>query len=169
MILAEARPAYDYQVKPEQRPTPKTVASAGRAVRKHAAVSSKTRYVVFWLLAVMLALGIASRFAVGAKMNIDIAALDKQLAEVQTENEQLQLQIAELKSLARVEAAATTRLGMVRPTETRALVTGNQTATTAMVAADVGNNTKTDGGWIASVQRWLTNLIHTGRAEAKGL
>lgn len=171
MILAEARPAYQYPVRPAKRqmrkPAPRRVA----AVKRRSAVTAKTRYILVWLVAVALALGLASRFALAAKLTVDIAALNKQLAEAQAENEQLQLQIAELKSLARIEQIASTRLGMVRPAETRPIVANGGTAAPATVAlAGTGDNrTAGAGGWIASVQRWLTRLIRAGLAEAKGL
>lgn len=168
MILAEARPAYEYSVKPAPRRTPTVAQPARRAVRRPAA-SPKTRYIVFWLVAVFLALGLASRFALAAKLTVDIGGLNKQLAALQAENQQLQLQASELKSLSRIEQVATTRLGMIRPTEARPLVVTGGQATTASVVADVSSPAGAQGGWIATVQRWLTKLITTGRAAAKGL
>lgn len=171
MMLAEARPAYQYPVRPTRRQMRKTGQRTAAGVKRRSAAAAKTRYVLAWLVAVALALGVASRFALAAKLTVDIAALNKQLAQVQAENEQLQLQIAALKSPARIEQIATTRLGMVRPTVTRPiLATGDAAApAAAAVTGQTEGRPAATGSWIASVQRWLARLVRLGLAEAKGL
>lgn len=171
MMLAEARPAYQYPVRPVRRQVRKAARRTAPKVERRPAAAAKSRYVLVWLVAVALTLGVASRFALAAKLTVDIAALNKQLAQVQAENEQLQLQVASLKSPARIEQIATARLGMIRPTVTRPIVVPSAEKAPVTAAASVRSESQQSaaGSWIVSVQRWLARLVRLGLAEARGL
>jgi len=58
---------------------------------------------------------LASKQAQVASAGYDILALQKQLQELNTENQLLQSKVAELKSLHRIEYVATVKMGMQKP------------------------------------------------------
>lgn len=173
MVLAEAKPNYQRSINPAtpamHEPLRRPAVQTAPVVKKRARVSPKTRYVIVWLIGVVLALGLASRFAYAATLSADIRGLEQQLAQTVSENGQLKVQVAELQSLAHIEQVATTRLGMVKPGEARPVIAADPAAVAVASLIDDSGSAPGGGGWLDSLQKWFTQLIRTGRAQAKGL
>jgi cell division protein FtsL len=171
MVLAETKLDYQrsYAPAPEAALPRRTVVTPP-AVKQRVRTSPRARYMVKWAVCVLIALTLASRFAYAATLSANIRGLEQQLAQATAENGQLKVQAAELQSLARIEQVATTKLGMVKPESSRAVAAPQTTSTTvaSLTSQDQTQHTAA-GGWFTSLQRWWTQLINTGRAQAKGL
>ncbi|MEW6243076.1 MAG: cell division protein FtsL [Bacillota bacterium] len=71
------------------------------------------------VLVVFVALVITSRHATIAHLGYSIVSAREELRMLQAESQRLELEVARLQSLQRIESAAVTRLGMVKPAEIR--------------------------------------------------
>jgi len=78
-----------------------------------------TAYGLFVAVAVGLVLLYVAQYAYVAQLNLRLNRGGKQLAQIQIQNEQLEQQASELRSLRRVEEEAKTRLGMQKPETVR--------------------------------------------------
>lgn len=118
-------------------------ATAGRPVagapvvvaRPVAAIRTTVLPYVFVLLGLAaLALFTASRYAAVAQVGYEIGSMKAELRRLEAEREQLELKVAQLSSLARIEGEARSRLGMVSPAEQR------------LVAVQKGDDTRLASG-----------------------
>lgn len=90
-----------------------------------------------------------------------ILAGQKQLQELEAENQRLQLRVWELTSPDRIEKIARERLGMVRPQAARVLEAGagERLASTEPGEADRAPGTAAGKrGWLREAQGWLREL-----------
>ena len=99
------------------RDRPKTARRRRRRVTRR--VESLTAYGLFVAVAVGLVLLYVAQYAYVAQLNLRLNRAEKQLAQIQIQNEQLEQQASELRSLRRVEEEAKTRLGMQKPETVR--------------------------------------------------
>ncbi|HKM39758.1 MAG TPA: cell division protein FtsL [bacterium] len=82
-----------------------------------------TVYGLFVAVAVGLVLLYMAQYAYVAQLNLRLTQAQKQLARLQTENEQLEQKASELKSLRRIEEKAINQLGMQKPEQIRTVKT----------------------------------------------
>ncbi|MDD3853359.1 MAG: hypothetical protein PHD40_06865 [Syntrophomonadaceae bacterium] len=75
----------------------------------------------------------------GASLGYQIVSLEKEIADLETDNKRMEYRIAQVNSLDRIEALATTQLGMIKPQQAVAVAAiktvpeieeGNQTIPT---------------------------------------
>ena len=110
--LAEKLNPADYnQVEPEQQPQPT------ERLRKHFCISRGQCLVFTGLVLVAFLIGalIACYYAQIFSMGYKMSNIKKQISSIQSESQNLEVEITELSSLDRVETMATGKLGMVEP------------------------------------------------------
>lgn len=78
---------------------------------------AKTLAVSLVIVGFVAGSAVAAEYARLAIKNYDISQLQQSIQTEQTQNEQLQLQISQLKSIGRIEMIATQQLGMVKPAQ----------------------------------------------------
>lgn len=108
-------------------------------------------------LAVVVALSLVYLQASCIVTGHEIVALKKQLADLQAENERLQVQVVKLTAPDRIEQLATERLGMVRPVEGRLLVA--EPVPSAVATGGVPAKMATASSWLRQGYAFLEHLI----------
>lgn len=99
-------------------------------------VEPLTAYGLFMAVVVGLVLLYVAQYAYVAQLNLRLSRAEKQLAEIQILNQQLEQQASELRSLQRVEREAITRLGMQKPEAVRTVKAPVVSAPETSVAAE---------------------------------
>ncbi|WP_243370070.1 cell division protein FtsL [Geotalea sp. SG265] len=90
--------------------------------------AADSRWLSFpYMVAVMVMVTVVSVFHVWSRvkvidLNLDIAATRRTFQEMQQENKRLKVEIASLKTPARIEALAKGELGMAMPTDQQVIV-----------------------------------------------
>lgn len=109
MILAKEK--YDYRSWEVQKEAPR------KKVRKSPKKQQKAQqgYLLMVVLAFILGIVIAARYTHVAVVGYQLNKLNGELALLEKENQQLNVELNQLKSLDRIEKIATTKLGMVSP------------------------------------------------------
>lgn len=109
MILAREKP--DYRSWETEKAAPR------KMVRKAPKLHKKTQkgYLLIVILAFILGLTVASRYTHVAVMGYQLSKLNVAMSSLEKENQLLNVEVNQLKSLDRIEKIATTRLGMVAP------------------------------------------------------
>ncbi|CCO08718.1 septum formation initiator family protein [Desulforamulus hydrothermalis] len=110
--MSVAQEKFSYQL-PEERQQQK--ARPGRQLSKRAARRGKIVVTGCILALFLTGLTIAYYYAQVAAVGYQISRLQSEVANLQAEQEYLESQANQLLSLQRIEAIATTRLGMVKP------------------------------------------------------
>ncbi|KNZ70478.1 septum formation initiator [Thermincola ferriacetica] len=109
MILArESHDYYRYQEQTAVRP---------RRTRKVRRMRNKSRlvYTGIMMIAFTVFLLLATKYAQIAATGYKIVEMKKQIKAMELQNQALEMKIAQLQSLERIEAVATEKLGMVKP------------------------------------------------------
>jgi len=114
-LIVTQRKEY-YQEETKKRAKAKTPKGQLYAKKKQH-IGPMVSFVFFTCLTLSVVLSYVAIHATMAKTAVEINQAKKQLANVQNENEQLQLQIMNLTSLDRIEQVARNNMGMVRPEE----------------------------------------------------
>jgi len=109
--------------------------------RRRGPGSRRTRTRVFGTVAyavlfALLGILIASRYAAVARIGYEITELKAEVAGLERENERLRLDIAQLRSVDRIEEIAVAQLGMERPGEV-CIARGEPAAEETLVATSV--------------------------------
>ncbi|HEX3032089.1 MAG TPA: cell division protein FtsL [Bacillota bacterium] len=117
MILA--REKYDYQSweAPSQQPRK----PANRQAAKKQSSKARRVYLVVVAMAFLLGILIAAQYTRLAVAGYQLDKQEKQLALLEKENQNLAMQVNQLKSLNRIEQIATGKLGMVTTTDVQFL------------------------------------------------
>ncbi|HHT71657.1 MAG TPA: hypothetical protein GX016_08845 [Firmicutes bacterium] len=129
---------------PEPVTEPKTARRRRRRVTRR--VESLTAYGLFVAVAVGLVLLYVAQYAYVAQLNLRLNRAEKQLAQIQIQNEQLEQQASELRSLRRVEEEAKTRLGMQKPETVRTVRAPLEPVVDTAVAAAEPASPPLEGG-----------------------
>lgn len=139
-----------------------------RRVRRR--VEPLMAYGLFVAIAVGLVLLYVAQYAYVAQLNLRLAQCEKRLAEIETLNEQLETEAAELKSLQRVEQEAVQRLGMQKPAAVRtvkaAVSPSTETTAAATAATEPVASSANKPSRRLSFFNWTRNLK---KAWAKGV
>jgi len=142
---------------------PSERAARARRIKKNKEIVENLLLLV---LVVFVALVITSRHATVAHLGYSIVSAREELRVLQAESQRLELEVARLQSLERIESAAVTRLGMVKPAEIRLVVV------TRTEAVRVEEPVQAGTGFFArlaqslsSFTRWLA--MGDGKAEAR--
>jgi cell division protein FtsL len=143
-------------------------------VRMHRKSRGALDTIICASLLVLLALALTARYAAITRASFEISKLDRELSSVRAENERLQIQIARLTSLERIEEIAMNRLGMEKPGEVRTLAYNPpavdsrdvaQSSAKDMVAErlqDTGN--RLDDGLLGGAVEWLIGIAYAQRS-----
>ncbi|AEG61559.1 cell division protein FtsL [Desulforamulus ruminis DSM 2154] len=110
--MSVAQEKFNYLLPEEQ---PRQVSQPRRALSKRAIRKGKVLLTGCILSVFMVGVVIAYYYAQVATLGYQVAQLQNSLNQLQSEQEDLESQANQLKSLERVEAIATTKLGMVKP------------------------------------------------------
>lgn len=112
MVLAQEKLRYDQPAVE----SPKSGKVIKRKIRK-VNTSKRAKILAISLVVLGFAAGVfvAAQYARLAIKNYQITQIRREISAMKAENEQLQLQIGELRSVARIEAIAVNQLGMVKP------------------------------------------------------
>ena len=119
-----------------------------------------TAYGLFVAVAVGLILLYVAQYAYVAQLNLRLNQAQKRLAQIETQNEQLEQQASELKSLRRIEEVAVNRLGMQKPKQVRTVKVPLEPDPQQLLAAEPApapENIKQDN----NLNRWLVFLNWT--------
>lgn len=106
-----------------------------RRVRRR--VEPLMAYGLFVAVAVGLVLLYVAQYAYVAQLSLRLSRAENRLAQMETLNEQLETEAAELRSLQRVEQEAVQRLGMQKPAAIRAVKTPVSPPVETAVAAEI--------------------------------
>lgn len=118
MVLAEKRQITERNWQEQQPESSRPQPARRWRVRLHPMLLlSLVALVTVWLVAT----GIGQRVR-AIELEYEIQEMNERLNQLQKEEQQLQLEIARLQSLARVERLARSRLGMVEPGSSRVVV-----------------------------------------------
>lgn len=144
MTSAEYKLAVSYQVEKEQA---STLANAYRhealAVQRHQySLAAKVLLLVF-----LLSLSTVFCYVQGALMGYQVAHLSHKVAALKTDNQALKLKVAELSSPERVERIATTKLGMIRPSDTMMVAVASPPSRVEVVALRAEKGQGRDNTW----------------------
>lgn len=114
MIVTQRKEYYQEEVKNKRKvKSPK----GSLYTKKKIKIGPMLSFVVLACMVVAIFISYVAIHAGMAKTACEISLMQKQLDNLQNDNEQLQLQIMNLTSLNRIEQEARARLGMVRPEE----------------------------------------------------
>lgn len=176
--------AYDYApgLTGQNRPGQKVrISDHPATVRSHRAwrlgPEAVTAYIAVWVVAVLSALLLVSRYSAMATVTYQIADMKRQIAQMDDQNESLERQVAELKRPERIMQIAVTQLGMVAPRDfqqaastpllAQAQETDQAEENSTQVARDRGHATL--AGALDQIGRGLARLLAgPARTEAKG-
>ncbi|NPV26570.1 MAG: septum formation initiator family protein [Firmicutes bacterium] len=135
MIVAPQR--YDYYELSRNNPTPQRRAKLTHR-RK---VGLKVLLVGAVLSGFVFGLVLTFYYLYSVRLGYQVVALQNEIASIKKENAYLELEVARLKSLDRIEQVATTRLGMVKPQEVEMLqVARNQPVSPGKGASTLAAN-----------------------------
>ncbi len=164
------------------RPAERADGRKARAAARRVRTDPRAVYLAFLLVCAAVAFTLTARSLAAVNEGYRLGALQKQLAQLQRENESLHLELAQAQSLEQIRALATTKLRMKQPDHFRVaavtnaadadaygfrsdLLGGSRTVAkasvapvpnSALVAADRGGRAFAD---IARrVFRWLTTM-----------
>ncbi|AVX21042.1 MULTISPECIES: cell division protein FtsL [Carboxydocella] len=164
MLVAKERVDFHYaEQATRQRPAKRPVA---RKRKKENVALLLTVVMVGFILGLVA----AYRYAMLAQAGYRLDQLQKQLALAEAENQQLQMQVDQLKSLQRIEAIATTKLGMVRPDGTQMVAVTAPVQAESVHTAPVKEKKSPVVSAAQTIQQSLTEFfaqIKKGTAEAR--
>lgn len=162
MILAKEK--YDYRSWEAQSLNP--VRKKQRKAVKQKKIQTKMGYLLIVVLAFAIGVIIASRYTQLIVAGYQLDKLNGELAVLQQENQQLNVELNKLKSLNRIEQIATVKLGMVEPDKVQFVAGLDASAPAPGAAAGAG---RTNSGTAASKQGIMQELANTVALWAKGL
>lgn len=112
MVLAQEKLRYDQPAVE----LPRSGKVIKRKIRKvNTSKQAKILAVSLVVLAFAAGIFVAAQYAGLAQKNYQLAQVKKDIAVMQVDNQKLQLQIGELRSVGRIESIAVNQLGMVKP------------------------------------------------------
>lgn len=111
MIVAQEKPNYTYTEQPVSAPPPRERRGPSEDRRWCGAMT------ILLLVSLVLGIGVSFYNAQVVKVGYDLTTLKQEIARLDAENQNLEAALGRLDSLERVETVATTKLGMVPPSE----------------------------------------------------